>query len=125
MASKPAVSHRSPVRNLPRPEPRLPSAVLHADDRVMSWLGRLYGGDAAARAELIDREAREAEVQVQRQVERDDEGRSRHGLDAPFDHDSEHLNPHDVLLAFIHAARAGRERHFEAIESGAEVWMVG
>ena len=44
MASKPAVSHRSPVRNHPRPEPRLPHALLHADDRVMGWLERLYAG---------------------------------------------------------------------------------
>jgi hypothetical protein len=98
MARKPAVSHRSPVLDLRRPEPRLPSAMLHADDRVMSWLGRLYGGGRDA-SEL-------------------------HGLDAPFEHDSAHLNPHDVLLAFIEAARAGRERN-EAVESDAPVQGTG
>ena len=98
MASKPAVPHRSPVRNQPRPEPRLPSALLHADDRVMTWLDRLYTGEPGIR-----------------------ESRELHGLDAPFEHDSAHLNPHDVLLAFIHAARAGRERHTDAVESGAAV----
>jgi hypothetical protein len=115
MASKPAVSHRSPVRNPSRPEPRLPSALLHADDRVMSWLGRMYGGDAAAAAE------REA----QREAELEAEQRSLHGLDVPFEHDSAHLNPHDVLVAFIHAARAGQERNFEALEAGAPRYLAG
>lgn len=94
MPSKPAEPrHRSPVRDLPRPEPRIPSALLHADDRVMSWLGRLYGGES--------------------------EHRELHGLEAPFEHDSAHLNPHDVLVVFIEAARAGRERHLEAMEADA------
>jgi hypothetical protein len=92
MTSKPA-SHRSPVLDLRRPEPRLPSALLHSDDRVISWLGRLYGGQS--------------------------EQRELHGLEAPFEHDSAHLNPHDVLVAFIEAARAGRERNLEAVESSA------
>ena len=99
MASKPAVSHRSPVRNQPRPEPRLPHALLHADDRVMGWLDRLYGGGRRSEREL-------------------------HGLDAPFEHDSAHLNPHDVLVAFIEAAKAGRERHTDAVESGATTYHL-
>ncbi len=98
MAHTPAVSYRSPVRNLHRPEPRLASALLHADDRVLSWLGRLYTG----RPGLPDQPER-----------------ATHGLEAPFEHDSAHLNPHDVLVAFIHAAKAGQERNFEALDAGA------
>jgi hypothetical protein len=61
----------------------------------MSWLDRLYGGQA--------------------------ERRELHGLDVPYEHDSAHLNPADVLVAFIHAARAGQERNFEALEASREV----
>ena len=96
MTSKQALSPHSPFRDLPRPEPRLPHALLHADDRVMSWLGRLYGGGQ--------------------------DERELHGLDAPFEHDSAHLNPHDVLVAFIEAAKAGRERHTDAVNSGATTY---
>jgi len=116
MASKPAVSHRSPVRNQARPEPRLPSALLHADDRVMSWLGRMYNGGAEAAAEPTVEEATP--------VQRTAAGRPSHGLDVPFEHDSAHLNPHDVLVAFIEAAKAGRERHHDAVESGAPVYHL-
>jgi hypothetical protein len=111
MASKPAVSHRSPVRNQPRPEPRLPSALLHADDRVMSWLGRLYGGGAASTVEPTP-------------VQPTATSRPSHGLGVPFEHDSAHLNPHDVLVAFIEAAKAGRERHTDAVESGATTYHL-
>ncbi len=117
MVRKPSASptRRSPVFDLPRPEPQLEDALANSETRVVSWLGRLYGGSPVA-------DDTDTDTGTGTGISTGVGSGTLHGLEVPFEHESAHLNPADVLMAFIHAARAGRERNDEAIAAGAPIW---